>query len=627
MRRKLINWEALDRIQKDSLSAAEHELQEASDVLATTLGIDQLDLSCFGGSDVVYETLDGSYVRADYDLSKDHLTFENIEELVVDDESAEAEGRRRIADMLEAILADDDARASQVFGEYMASPLVRKGLLEGRTPGTVRDRAEAIRAGKSKSKNRRAHSALFRQRKGKLDAAGKVHNKPRLKRGSFGSALKDSGYMKRYYKERGKKLGRKVINAKGGVEKKRFMKECSSLSENVLEFVAYRELGPVLREASVRRDEHGNVVAVRVPTARLRLENQVISLNYRHMLDNDVKVVREHASGLSRDPLFCKAVAVLKRNNNISDQAALEESLNDLIGQWPSVLYLTQTELARTVKESLESAGVSNYDDRTCDFMAEAILMTAHDVFQDKVEKIMRLASADVSESKSYPKFQEAAHRFFPTVDSDFAVEAKVFSDLFDAVNEVWEFASRGGDAAVAKDAEDILEELSAVVNGDAKSDLGLASDVAEWLHHFAESNLEGGDWQVSNTPHQTVNGDHPAMAEKARKGYAPASDFGADAEAWHSRATERQFTGQQWTSAGGGEVFPSLHNPYVPKPFGDYTMKGEKGADKDWGSGDGAWQSKDTWPDLQNPYVPKGETAKSYKMKNGPGTDLVVDK
>ena len=52
--------------------------------------------------------------------------------------------------------------------------------------------------------------------------------------------------------------------------------------------------------------------------------------------------------------------------------------------------------------------------------------------------------------------------------------------------------------------------------------------------------------------------------------------------------------------------MWPSLSNPHVPKPFGDYTMKGEKGADKDWNNGLDMWQSGDTWPSLQNPYIPK---------------------
>ena len=73
------------------------------------------------------------------------------------------------------------------------------------------------------------------------------------------------------------------------------------------------------------------------------------------------------------------------------------------------------------------------------------------------------------------------------------------------------------------------------------------------------------------------------------------------------------------------------MNNPYVPKPFGDYTMKGEKGVDKDtFGQHHGSWQSSDTWPNLNNPYVPKeaGSTGgQGYKMKDGPETDLVVDK
>jgi hypothetical protein len=71
------------------------------------------------------------------------------------------------------------------------------------------------------------------------------------------------------------------------------------------------------------------------------------------------------------------------------------------------------------------------------------------------------------------------------------------------------------------------------------------------------------------------------------------------------------------------------LKNPYTPKPFGDYTMKGEKGVDKDnkdWS----LWSSGDTWPNLKNPYTPKekvGTGGKGYKMKNGKETDLVVDR
>ena len=80
----------------------------------------------------------------------------------------------------------------------------------------------------------------------------------------------------------------------------------------------------------------------------------------------------------------------------------------------------------------------------------------------------------------------------------------------------------------------------------------------------------------------------------------------------------------RSWGNHGGEGIYPSLKNPYVPAPFGDYTMKGEKGAEKDGESDWSRWQSGDTWPSLQNPYVPKAVTPQSYKMKSD---NLIVDK
>jgi hypothetical protein len=67
------------------------------------------------------------------------------------------------------------------------------------------------------------------------------------------------------------------------------------------------------------------------------------------------------------------------------------------------------------------------------------------------------------------------------------------------------------------------------------------------------------------------------------------------------------------------------LNNPYVPTPFGDYKIKGEKAIEADsdqlahWGTGD-------TWPGLQNPYTPAAVTPYTYKMNHGKEPDLVVD-
>jgi hypothetical protein len=78
------------------------------------------------------------------------------------------------------------------------------------------------------------------------------------------------------------------------------------------------------------------------------------------------------------------------------------------------------------------------------------------------------------------------------------------------------------------------------------------------------------------------------------------------------------------WGNKGGKGVYPDLNNPYTPKPFGDYTMKGEPGTDKNSDGGLAQDQGSDTWPNLSNPYLPKGETPQSYKAKSD---NLVVDK
>lgn len=133
-------------------------------------------------------------------------------------------------------------------------------------------------------------------------------------------------------------------------------------------------------------------------------------------------------------------------------------------------------------------------------------------------------------------------------------------------------------------------------------------------MSNVIETNLEMGKWNVSNTAHLTVTGDHPDMAKKAQHSYTPSKDLspnwgdvapaiGQDSMEYKSGKHARTMRNDSWGQAGDkSEVFPKLRNPYVPKPFGDYTMKGEKGVDKsntDWSM----WKSADTWPDIQNPF------------------------
>ena len=82
----------------------------------------------------------------------------------------------------------------------------------------------------------------------------------------------------------------------------------------------------------------------------------------------------------------------------------------------------------------------------------------------------------------------------------------------------------------------------------------------------------------------------------------------------YNSGKNSKQLRDKAWGQEGGNDVFPSLNNPYIPKSFGNYTMKGEKGVDKE--KGDFSADSKDTFPKLNNPYVPQAKGTKKI-MEN----------
>jgi hypothetical protein len=123
-------------------------------------------------------------------------------------------------------------------------------------------------------------------------------------------------------------------------------------------------------------------------------------------------------------------------------------------------------------------------------------------------------------------------------------------------------------------------------------------------------------------------------MAEKAKKGYTPSKDFSgdwgdtapvSDGKSYRNGQAEKMRS-SAWGNLGGEDTYPTLKNPYIPEPFGDYKIKGEKSIEDD---SDllGHVSNKDTWPELQNPYVPDSVTPQSYKMNHGKEKDLIVDK
>jgi hypothetical protein len=629
MKRKLIDFDVFTKIENESLSGAEAELVEAEDILSEALDVESVSLHCFGESNVVYSTPDDTYIHATYTLNPDSLILENIEELVIDEAQEKEFAKSKLSNMIEELLEGNEKKAHSIFNEYVGLNVTKRIFNEARN-----------KSAKAKTKRLVAKTKKIGSGPGaKTVVVGYVPAKKK----SHATKSQTAGVVAKRMK--GKKRRNKLASLS---EKKRrkamrqsahkrfgFMKEqvevLHQISENVINYVNYVELGPTLKECSARYDEKGNVTALRVPTSKARNEGKILSFNWKTM-NTEIKYCRDAGKKLSESMDFCKAMGELKRQNAFDDSTALEETLESVVVQWPNVIYLTQNELAAHVKEALEAVGVTNYDDQVCDFMAEGILRTAHTIHSEKVEKVLKLAGC--TDCTQYECFQDAIGKFYPQIDESTALEMQAFYDLYSAVGEIYKHAQKTGDEIVAEEAEFYLNDLAAICEGQLEPDIDLAEETAEWIYDLIEANLsDAGEWNPTNTVHHTITGDHPAMAKKATVDGIPGKytgDYGdpapvSDGKSYHNGLAD-QMRNRGWSQLGGSDVVPDLTNPYVPKPFGDYTMKGEPGVDKNSDSGLTQVQG-DTWPSLQNPYVPKAETAQSYQMNHGKEADLVVDK
>jgi len=628
MKRKLISYDVFESILSESLSASESELAGAVDVLGKTLDVEELELLSFGPEDVMYESLDGSFIHANYQIKENNIQFTNIEQIVIDESSEKDNSRSALTELFDAILEDKSELAEQKFEEFMGLPMTRRTFTEGRkqlTGARRGQRQQRITARKDKSGKIKVSFTSGRGAKSKL--RGKKQSKSLINKRVW--AKKRAKRSRTQGEDERLKRARAVAKrAHGFGMKKEMVKEWSNLCENIFDFISYKEVGPVLSEAVIEQDDNGNVVSVAIPTLQTRNEQKLLSFDWNTM-KTDVDVLRSSAHMLSEDNNFCKAVAELKRHNAISDSSSLEETLENIVSKWPSVLYLTQNELAETIKTSLETVNATNFDDQTCEFMAEGILRAAHNAYVDRVSRITRLAGGEVTESEDkYDDFKKVVDNFYPTIDEGNQLEMQMFVDLYEALRSMYELSDS---SEIRAETEVHLEELAAIVQQEMAPSLEVAEAAALWLSDLIETNLEGGEWNPSNSVHTTVSGDHPEMMKKARQSYSPSSDFTGDwgdgAPVSDGKSYKGGLAGQMrsnsWGNIGGNDNYPSLSNPYVPKPFGDFSMKGEKGVDKS-SDATGQWSSGDTWPSLQNPYVPSSEVK---KMNHGKEADLVVDR
>jgi hypothetical protein len=303
----------------------------------------------------------------------------------------------------------------------------------------------------------------------------------------------------------------------------------------------------------------------------------------------------------------------LERYNNISDNNSLEETLEAIVSKWPNVIYTTESELSSQISSSLEAANVMNYDDNTCNFMAEAILRTAHNAYTDRVRNVAKLAGVEkdvTAECKtcedSYQEFRKIADEFYSKLDEQNETDLRIFHELHQTLSEVYQAASEVGDEMTARDVRKFLAECEAVLNKETTPNNKLAEEIASYITDLVESNLS--DPEGFDNPTHTVNGDHPMTSWNAKQHSVASNNTGdwrdsapvSDGKSYKGNLADEMGSNGH-SNIGGGDVYPSLNNPFVPKS-GAYKMK-EKSVVDD--AGNATWQSNDTWPNLNNPYIP----------------------
>ena len=117
MKRKLVNYEVFEKMKADSLSTVVNELIEAQDHLARTIGVESLALESFDDGTVIYRKDDGTFLRSDYKVEDDAITFDNMEELVIDEASENNKRREVVRSLLTAVLEDKDVDASGLINQ------------------------------------------------------------------------------------------------------------------------------------------------------------------------------------------------------------------------------------------------------------------------------------------------------------------------------------------------------------------------------------------------------------------------------------------------------------------------------------------------------------------------------
>jgi len=593
MKRKLIDYDSFEKMQAESLTNVQAELAAAGEMLSETLGLGDLSVDSYGSQSVLFESEDGEFVKADYKVADGYVQFDNIEQVVLSEAVENEKAHEIVSKMIDSLIESDEAAASERLTEWFNMPRNKRILNEG---------FQKRRTLKRKTKNGKV--TYVAAEKGIQNTVRKGKKQPRWLV-NLRMKNKKKAMAKRSPAE---KARLKALRSRVKLMDKN-MKEWNVLAENVLNFVDFNVNGPSL-DCKVLRKE-GEIVGVRVPTMKIRNEAKVLRFDWKTM-NTDVMVKRNSGKKLAENVDFVKTVLDLKRLNALSDSKAFEESVERAASNFPSVIYLTESELAGMVKNILEGVKASNFDDETCGFLAEAMLRTVHDNYVDTVSKIVKLAGATLNEKAAdkYAEFKTVAENFYTSLDEQSALEMQAFVDVYEALRQVHEVAKEEGEANLADLASIHLDGLLPIVSGDSDMNFEVLGEAAAWLYDIVEVSSPE-NWEV-DSPVVKADGEHPDLMKNGKHSCSPA-DMQGNTPAQHHVSDGKEVQGNAarelandgWSNIGGEGVYPSLDNPYVPKADVPKIV-GEKDVDSD-SDQLAHWGDNDTWPSLQNPYVKAG--------------------
>jgi len=586
MKRKLISFDQFKKMENNSISKIEKELIEAEELFANVLEDDKVELMFFNENEVVYKNQDQDLIKAEYKITKDSVVFENVEKLIIDEESEAKETKNIVSKMVENIIDGKEGVAEQLFNDYLNLPSLKRTLSEGWAV-KVSKGGKGKKRSKLRGKKQPRSLVAERTRKAAITRRKRKGQKAMFDR------------LKKPYKNKLDSL--KKSNPRARLYVVKTMKEWNQLADNVKGYVNYKEMGTLYKECVANFNENGDIVSVKIPTTSRINEGKVLDCDWK-TLDTEVKVLRRKAKSLTENEKFIKSVSELNRFNNISDNDSFSTVLENLVGIYPEVLYLSLSEVNSLVKNCLESAGVRNFDDSSCEFLAEAVLRTAFEAYSDRASRIASLAGVKLDEGSddNFAGFTSVCESFFKHIDEVEVADYKVFEDLQLALENLVDMAKKSENDELAQEASELMNECIEIVNGEKNPDIYLAEFIANYLKDVCESNLSTEEWDEQEAPVVSVTGEHPSLKAKARKTYSPASDLeGDDVD---SPAPVSDGKNIKNNDESRMDVFSSMSDEDSTWPDSmEYSMKGEKGVDKDH-DGLGTNQSNDTYPNLKNP-------------------------